>query len=75
MFESYLEMLKAVKDTGKRVPSANVSANRSLETKELNNVQVIMNDDVEYILNENEKKYLSLEMDWFMGRIKWEEKP
>ena len=69
MYNSYPELLKAVKEDGETISSSSVSVNRSFETRELNNVQVLMKDDNEYILNDNEKKYLAVEMDWFMDRV------
>ena len=75
MYNSYKELLSAVKNNGSLILPSSVSVNRSFEAKELNNVQLMITDDIEFILNEDERKYLNIEMDWYMDRIPKLEKP
>ena len=72
MFNSYIEMLKAVDAEGELISPSDVSLNRSFATKELTNVQVKIDDYKQLLLDDNEVNYLEKELDWFLD---WIEKP
>lgn len=67
MFESYIDLLKAVDTDGETISPSDVSLNRSFSTKELNNIQLKINSYQQLLLDSNEVEYVEKELDWFLG--------
>ena len=66
MFMSYLDLLNAVDKDGELISPSNVSSNRSFETKELTNVQIMLDPFEQFLLNDDEVKYYEKELQWYL---------
>lgn len=69
MFTDYIDLLKKVQQDGELISPSNVSANRSLETKELNNVQLKLDNYDCLLTSEDEVSYFEKELDWHFGKF------
>ena len=67
MYCSYIDLLEAVDSDGEEVSPSEVSLNRSFATKELNNVQVLMDPYQQLLIDNNEVEYVEKELDWYLG--------
>lgn len=66
LFKSYIDLLHGVQNEGELISPSNVSVNRSFQTKELTNVQLVINDFKPFLLNDKEQEYIKYELDWFL---------
>ena len=66
MYCSYIDLLEAVDTDGEEVSPSEVSLNRSFATKELNNVQVLMDPYQQLLIDDNEVEYVEKELDWYL---------
>ena len=66
MFISYLDLLNAVERDGETISPSSVSINRSFETKELNNVQLEIDDFQQLLINDDEVRYYEKELQWYL---------
>lgn len=66
MYFGYMALLKAVNSLGEEISPSEVSLNRSFATKELNNVQVLIDPYQQLLIDDNEVKYVEKELDWYL---------
>lgn len=67
MHNSYIELLNDIEKNGEYISSSsNTSLNRSFQTKELNNVQLKIDDFKQLLLNDDEVSYYEKELDWYL---------
>ena len=67
MYCDYVDLLNSVDYDGEEVSPSEVSLNRSCATKELNNVQVLMDPYRQLRIDDNEVEYVEKELDWYLG--------
>lgn len=68
-YESYKLLLTSIDSIGEKISPSDTSLNRSFETKELNNIQLMFDKFKQFILDDNEVEFLKLELDWYLDRI------
>lgn len=75
MYKSYIELIRDVEKNGEIVSPSNVSVNRSFQTKELNNVQLFIDDFQHYLISDEEVAFFTKELDWYFNRFEVSKKP
>lgn len=66
MYFGYIDLLRSIDSLGEEVSPSEVSLNRSFVTKELNNVQLLMDPYKQLLINDKEVEYVEKELDWYL---------